>query len=157
MNKYGLTQHDGKALLIGIGNEWRGDDGVGILAARMIREAMIESLTVIEQSGDGAQLMEAWQGAGKVIVIDAMQSGAAPGACRLMNAGQSPLPANILKGSSHTFGLVEAIEISRALGTLPRELFVYGIEGKQFEVGSALSAEAVKAAETLVAEFQKKV
>lgn len=41
--------------------------------------------------------------------------------------------------STHDFGLVEAIELSRALNRFPRELIVYGVEGQDFEAGTDLS------------------
>jgi hydrogenase maturation protease len=53
--------------------------------------------------------------------------------------------------SSHAFGVLEAIELSRALDTLPEEFIVYGIEGSCFEEGAEMS-EKVEAAANLVVE-----
>ncbi len=135
----------GTAVVIGVGNPFRGDDGAGREIARRIGAGGGPTVTVIEEDGDGERLMEAWDGARAVIVIDAMVSGAAPGTIRRFDAAREPLPAAAFPLSTHAFGLVEAVELGRALGNLPASLVVYAIEGKSFDTGAPLS-EAVAAA-----------
>lgn len=134
----------GTAVVIGVGNPFRGDDDAGREVARRIG-AGGPAVTVIEEDGDGERLMEAWDGARAAIVIDAMVSGAAPGTIRRFDAAREPLPAAAFPLSTHAFGLVEAVELGRALGTLPASLVVYAIEGESFDTGAPLS-EAVAAA-----------
>lgn len=134
-------------VVIGVGNPDRGDDGVGpeVLArveARLPRGARPARLA----GDDPAAIMEAWQGAGRAIVVDAMVSGAAPGTVRRMEAAKAPLPADLELVSTHALGAAAAIELARALGRLPASLVVYGVEGEDFAPGAALSravAEAV--------------
>jgi hydrogenase maturation protease len=132
-------------LIIGIGNEYRGDDAAGLIVARRLKERLADSAIVIEQGGDGAALMEAWRGAETVIIIDAVMSGAAPGTIYLFDANAQPLPKDAFRLSTHAFGVAEAIELSRALGEIPRSLVVYGIEGKNFAAGVGISPEVEKA------------
>jgi len=132
-------------LIIGIGNEYRCDDAAGLIVARRLKERLAGSFTVLEQSGDGAALMEAWQGAETVIIIDAVMSGAAPGTIHRFDASAQPLPKDAFRCSTHAFGVAEAIELSRALSELPQSLVVYGIEGKKFAAGVGLSSEVEKA------------
>jgi hydrogenase maturation protease len=141
-----MSQPQSLPLIIGVGNEYRGDDAVGLIVARRLKERLAGSAIVIEQSGDGAALMEAWLGAETVIVIDAMMSGAAPGTVRRLDASARPIPKSYFRCSTHAFGVAEAIELARALGNFPQRLVVYGIEGKNFAAGVGLSAEVVKAA-----------
>ena len=61
-------------LIIGIGNEYRGDDAAGLLAARKLRNYDLKGIEVIENNGDGAELINKWTGRKKVILIDAVQS-----------------------------------------------------------------------------------
>ena len=68
-----------KVLVVGIGSEYRNDDSVGLVVAREIHEKLFPSVTVKEESGEGAALMEAWQGYETVILVDAISSGAKPG------------------------------------------------------------------------------
>ena len=141
-----MSQPHSLPLIIGIGNEYRGDDAVGLIVARRLKERLADSVIVLEQSGDGAALMEAWRGAETVIIIDAVMSGAAPGTIHRFDASAQPLPKGAFRCSTHAFGVAEAIELARALGDLPQRLVVYGIEGKNFAAGVGLSAEVEKAA-----------
>ena len=65
--------------MIGIGNAYRSDDSAGLIAARRVKEQVSEDYSVIEHTSEGAALMELWKGADRVIVMDAVRSGAAPG------------------------------------------------------------------------------
>ncbi|HMB27182.1 MAG TPA: hydrogenase maturation protease [Blastocatellia bacterium] len=147
-----MSQPQSLPLIIGIGNEYRGDDAVGLIVARRLKERLADSAIVIEQSGDGAALMETWKGAERVIVIDAMMSGAAPGTIRRIDASARPIPKSCFRCSTHAFGVAETIELARALGNFPQRLVVYGIEGKNFAAGVGLSAEVEKAAGETVRE-----
>jgi hydrogenase maturation protease len=131
---------------IGIGNEYRGDDAAGLIVARRLKRRLADSFTILEQGGDGSALMEAWRGVETVIIIDAVISGAEPGTIHRLDAKTQPLPKDAFRCSTHAFGVAEAIELSRALGELPRSLIVYGIEGKNFAAGVGLSPEVEKAA-----------
>jgi hydrogenase maturation protease len=145
-----MSQPQSLPLIIGIGNEYRGDDAVGLIVARRLKERLADSAIVIEQSGDGAALIEAWRGAETVIIIDAMLSGAAPGTTRRLDADTRPIPKSYFRCSTHAFGVAEAIELARALGNIPQRLVVYGIEGMNFAASVGLSAEVEKVADETV-------
>jgi hydrogenase maturation protease len=144
-----------KALVIGIGNEYRADDAAGLLAARRLRDVAGKGIAVLEQDGDGTRLMEAWAGAGLVCVVDAVYSSAAPGTVHSFEASASAIPASVFRRSTHAFGLVEAIELSRTLSQLPDRLIVYGIEGRNFEAGGRLSDEVEAALDGVVQNLLK--
>jgi hydrogenase maturation protease len=126
--------------IIGIGNRYRKDDGAGLAAAQELRKLNLPHALVVETTGDGAALMELWKEADAVIVVDAMVSGAAPGAVYRFDANAGSLPACFSGISSHTFGLAEAIELARVLGSLPPKLLVYGIEIQKAGMGTGLTA-----------------
>jgi hydrogenase maturation protease len=136
-----------RRLFLGIGNPMRGDDAAGLLAARALRERGGDGIEVRELEGEPVDLIEAWEGAGLVVVADAVTSGGEPGEVRRIDAGAGPLPAALAGPSTHLLGLSEAIELGRALGRLPDRLVVYGIEGKRFEAGAERSAAVLAAAE----------
>jgi hydrogenase maturation protease len=126
-----------EAIVIGLGNEFRGDDGVGLIAARQIRE---RGFHAVEHEGDLAALMDRWKGADCVILMDAVSSGTAPGTLHRFDASVSALPRELFKSSTHTLDVADAVELSRALGTLPARVFVFGVEAQDFSPGKALSA-----------------
>ena len=140
----------GGTLIIGLGNQYRCDDAVGLVVARHLKEAAPAHVRVLEESGEGTALIELWKGAETVILIDAVHSGAKPGTVRRFDAHGQPIPTRFFHYSTHAFGVAEAIELARVLGQLPPRLFVYGIEGKTFEAGLGLSPEVEKAAQEVV-------
>ncbi len=142
-----------KTLVIGVGNIFRGDDGVGLVVARRVREAAPPGVTVLEQSGEGAALMEAWQGADFVILVDAVLSGAEPGTIHYFEAHQQTIPARFFHYSTHAFSVAEAVEMARVLDSLPPRLLLYGIEGKSFAAGRELSPEAAQSAGIVAAQI----
>lgn len=142
-------------LLIGIGNELRGDDALGRLIAR--RFCGEPGIRVVEENGEGADLIAAWAGAQTVILVDAVESGAPPGTIHRFDAVAAPLPAELFRCSTHAFSVAEAVELARVFEELPARLILYGIEGRNFAVGSALSPEALNALEAAEEEIRREI
>ena len=132
-------------LVIGIGNPDRGDDAVGLAVARRVRDAAPADVTVAELDGDQLKLLDAWDGADEVYVVDAVCSGGRPGATYRFDAS-GPLGTRFAHRGTHTFSLAEVIELARALRRLPTRLAGYGIEAATFTLGAGLSPEAEAAA-----------
>jgi hydrogenase maturation protease len=130
-----------KALVIGIGNEFRGDDAFGLSVAREVEALNLPGVEVVEYHGEGASLMELWNGHQTVMIIDAVQSGVTPGTLYRLDASQGKIPATILTQSSHEFGVAQAIETARVLNTLPPLLILFGAEAGQFELGAGMSEQ----------------
>ena len=139
-----------RRLIIGCGNLDRGDDAAGVLVARRLLALGIKAE---EQSGESFALMDCWQGSESVIVVDAICSDRVPGEVKIWDAVASPLPKAAMQCSTHAFGVYEAVELARALGRLPNQLLIYGIEGKQFAPGSPLIAEVEKAVENVAQQI----
>lgn len=133
-------------MIIGVGNRFRGDDAAGLAVAGRLRGSLLE--------GDPATLLETWKDCDRVVLIDAVSSGAAPGTIHRFEAEKGPLPSTLFRGSTHAFGVPDAIELARALKRLPQSLIVYGIEGKNFEAGEELSPEVVRAIDRLVERIE---
>ncbi|WP_457653546.1 hydrogenase maturation protease [Rhodocaloribacter sp.] len=143
------------ALVIGVGNAMRGDDGAGLAVARALAARVPPGVRVMEASGEGAALMDAWRGAGTVLLVDAARSGAPPGTIHRFDAVKEPMPARFFHYSTHAFSVAEAVELARVLGALPPRLLVYGIEGRTFEAGAALSSEVARAVADVTAEIAR--
>ncbi len=144
-------------VVIGVGNELRGDDGAGLAVARAVRDHVDRvargAIAIRELGGDPAALLDAWHGHDAVIVADAMRSGVAPGTIRRVDIRRDALPCRRGQSSStHGIGLEQTIELARALDRLPPALIVYAIEGARFETGTGLSGE-VEAAVPRLAEM----
>lgn len=144
-------------LIIGIGNQYRRDDAVGLLIAHALKEQKLPHTRICEASGEGAALMEAWRGAEMVILIDAVLSGAPPGTIHELDAHAQPIPSNFFSYSTHAFSVGEAIELARILNYLPPRLLLIGIEGKDFAYGMGLSPEVDEALARVVNSIKVQV
>jgi len=136
--------------IIGLGNELRGDDAVGLLAARRLRQAVGISVEVIETEMAGVDLIELMKGARVVILIDAARSGQNPGIIHRLDASDSPIGVQMCPHSSHALGISDALELARTMGVLPARVIVYGIEAGDTEAGQVLSVSVAKALDEVV-------
>lgn len=132
---------DTRVLIIGVGNPDRGDDVAGLAVARALTSHVPSNVTIRESSGDGAALLSDWQGFDVVILIDATPPAGRAGCIRRFDAGEQPLPANFFTDSTHAFGVAQGVEMARALGMLPPKLIIYGVEGRDFAIGTPMSGE----------------
>jgi hydrogenase maturation protease len=137
--------------VVGVGNAFRGDDAAGLAVIRLLHDTVPDGVRLVECEGEPVSVIDVWDGCDRVVVVDAMQSGAAPGTIRRLVVGEEPLPAELRSGpSTHLLGIGEAIELARTLGRLPKDVIVYAVEGRDFVAGSELSAP-VAAAVAIVA------
>jgi hydrogenase maturation protease len=137
-----------RRLVIGVGNDYRGDDGAGLAVIRRIRDNPPAGTATREGLGDATGLIDAWEAFDEVIIVDAASSGEPPGTVFRFDACEDPIPEGTLRGcSTHAMGVGAVIELARTLNRLPAQLIVYAIEGKDFTIGAPMSPEVLKAAE----------
>jgi hydrogenase maturation protease len=139
--------------IIGLGNELRGDDAVGLLAARQLRQTIGDRAEVIEADLAGVDLIESMKGARVAILIDAARSGKNPGMIHRLDASDSPIGVRMRPHSSHALGISDALELSRSIGVLPAKVIVYGVEAGNTEAGQALSSAVAKALDEVVGQI----
>ncbi len=143
-----------KLLVIGIGAPFRGDDELGLIAAEKLRSTLpAESVDFVSHSDDPARIIGDWAGREQVLVIDALRAGDAPGTLHRIDVVETGLTPQS-RTSSHGNALADAIELSRALETLPKSLVVIGIEPETTELGAAMS-EVCEAALVELVEMAK--
>jgi len=152
-----MTLAPPNVVVIGVGNEYRRDDGAGIAVARRLHERFPSKVTVLEESGEGAALINSWKGATWVLLVDAVRSGVPAGTIHRLDVRAATVPAGFFHYSTHAFSVAEAIELARSLDQLPRNLIVYGIEGGIFDAGTGLSSEVETAVEELVERAAEEV
>jgi hydrogenase maturation protease len=129
-------------LVIGVGNELRGDDAAGIAVARRLRDGLTPGIDVELEQNDSTALIERWRGRDAVVLVDAVASGAKPGAISRLELSSHPLGKRLRgSSSSHAIGLDEAVELARALGQLPSRVVAYVVSGRRFDAGAGLSPE----------------
>ncbi|BBM88251.1 hydrogenase maturation protease [Candidatus Uabimicrobium amorphum] len=140
-------------LIVGIGNSYRGDDGIGPWIVQQLHKIDLPAhIKVKELCGDGAELMEMWRGHSKVIVVDAVQADCDCGELFCIKAHEEQVPGDFFHYSTHAFSVAEAVELSKALQELPAEVNIYGIAGENFAMGGEIS-DAVRETANKVVEL----
>jgi hydrogenase maturation protease len=144
--------------VIGVGNEWRGDDAAGLLVARRLKEDQLPEVEIAESRGTVTAVREAWKDAAGVIVVDAVVSGGCPGAIYRFNAHGAGVPVELSRSpSSHGWGVAEALALGQLFKELPPWLIIYGIEGKNFGPGQEVSQEVEVAIPELVRRIKREI
>jgi hydrogenase maturation protease len=141
-----------RLLVIGVGNAERGDDAAGLAALRGLRARLgsASAVELCEASGEASALLELWRGRAHVLLLDAACAGHKPGTLMRIDARREALPAGRLHGSTHAWGVAEAVELARALDELPQQMTLYLIEARSFHPGHGLSPEVADAVQELV-------
>jgi hydrogenase maturation protease len=144
--------------VIGVGNEWRGDDAAGLLVARRLKADRLPEVEVAECRGTVTAVREAWKDAAGVIVVDAVFSGGRPGAIYRFNAHGGEVPVQLSRSpSSHGWGVAEALALGQLFQELPPFLIIYGIEGKNFGPGQEVSQEVEAAIPEAVLRLRREI
>ena len=129
----------GAPLVIGLGNEHRGDDRVGLDVLAELRRTLRGPARLLEGPGDFTALLDLWSGVDRVIVVDAVSSGAEPGTIHRIVVGAGGIPGAWRITSTHGGSLVEAVGLGVALGQMPGTLVLYGIEVEDLRPVEGLS------------------
>ncbi|WP_432822275.1 hydrogenase maturation protease [Trichloromonas sp.] len=126
--------------IIGIGNPLMGDDGIGIAAVERLRLLELPAgVEVIDGGTGGLTLLALMEGAQRVILVDAVDMGRAPGSIARFGLDDL-LPADPETSFSlHASGALPALQLGRELGLLP-PLSLLGVQPTEIGPGMLLSA-----------------
>lgn len=134
-----------RSLVLGLGNEIAGDDAVGILVARAIREEAQGRADVVESSASGMALIEVLAGYDRAVIVDAIRTGRNPPG----TITEVPLErvGHVVAPSLHHAGLPEMAAVAEKLGlTFPAETRVIAVEVVDpYTIGAPLSEPAADA------------
>jgi hydrogenase maturation protease len=147
-----MTVQAGTVVVFGLGNADRGDDGVGPEVAGRLVGRVLPGVRVVSPA-EPVDLLDDGDTADLVVVVDAVRSGRPPGTLMVRDANREPLPSWTGSGGTHALGLDAAVELLRALGRMPHQLVLVGVEAADFRPGAPLSPavrQAVPAAVGLV-------
>lgn len=132
-------------VVLGIGNELYRDDGVGVVVAReLAARGLPAGVEVIEGRVGGLDLLFEMEGAARVIIVDAVDLGLAPGTVRAFAPHEVDFSRLQAIASLHQVGLADVLELGRLLDLTP-DIQIVGIQPEEVSAGFALTA-AVTAA-----------
>ncbi|MFE1752518.1 hydrogenase maturation protease [Streptomyces anandii] len=141
------------AVVVGVGNVFRRDDGVGpavlaLLEERARARPLPHGTVLRECDGDPARLLGLWENAGLAVVVDAcFPPSAHPGRVHRWCPvpGATPVPTGTRRHSTHGLGLLETIRLAHSLGRKPGRLVVYAVEGAERHLGTGLTPSVARA------------
>jgi len=138
-----------RVVVVGMGSEYRRDDGAGPAVADLVTRAA-GGVTNLGPIADPLDLLGLWDDADLAVVIDAVRTGAEPGTVQVieLNTGSSADPggpAPSTGSSTHGIGLAGVLRLARAIGRAPKRVVVVGIEGGDFGQGEGLTPEVARA------------
>jgi len=143
-------------LVVGVGNDLRGDDAIGLLVARRVKE-LETGARVAVLLGDAADLVELMRGESRVVIVDAVADEGRAGRIHRVDASVGWTGPRQPEGSTHALGVSEALELARTLGCLPPRVTVFGVEGARFAIGDEMSAEVRGAEDEVVVAVMAEV
>jgi hydrogenase maturation protease len=146
-----------RVVIIGVGNPWRRDDGAGWIAADLAGARLGPVAAVIHSDGEPARLLDDWADADLAVVVDAVHTGAAPGWVHRLEAGHVIAERSSPFTGSHALGLIDAMRLGAAVGSLPRRLLIFGIEITDTSAGRGLSAGVARAVQTVALSIEREV
>lgn len=136
------------AVVIGIGNEFRRDDGIGPAVAQRVAAQALPGVCVVTEIAEPTALLDVWTGVARAVVVDAAFAGdAPPGRIRRWTAPDLPAAPTV---SSHALGLAQACALGHSLGRMPGELVVFTVDVADTGQGPGLSAAVAAALPAVV-------
>lgn len=139
-------------IVIGIGNPYRRDDGVGPALAEAIGRQSLQGVSAVVADGEPSQLLDTWAGAPLAIVVDAVLC-APPNPGRIHRtelagpsaaAGAGGIGVPATAASTHGLGIPDAVRLAEALDRMPRRLVVFAVEAADIGFGQGLSAAVAR-------------
>jgi hydrogenase maturation protease len=120
-----------KTLVLGLGAPLRADDGVGVALIETLRAegGFGEGVELVDGGTAGLEIVLLLEGRSRVVVVDAADMGLEPGAWRRFTPDEiAPADGAALGGTLHDAGLLEALALAEALGVLPAEVVIFGVQ-----------------------------
>lgn len=148
--------------IIGCGNSNRSDDGVGVYVVRCLMKSQAmdrnKEVRLFDAGTAGMEVMFQARGSSALIIIDANQCGAEPGA--IFEApgeflANVPEPAFNLHGFRWDHALYAGKKIFKE--EFPQDVSVYLIESENLGLGLELSDSVQKSADLVVAKIEARL
>jgi hydrogenase maturation protease len=143
-----------RVVVIGVGNPYRRDDGLGPAVVSLLRDRGLPGIEVAESDGEPSRLIELWTGASLAVVVDAILTRPAhPGRVHRLSAYHPVVSAGATAASSHGVSLGEAVDLARALDRMPERLLLLAVEAEDVGFGLGLSQPVADAVVSVADEI----
>lgn len=145
-----------KVLILGVGNVLLKDEGIGVhVIETMAQMQMPENVTLVNGGVSGIDLLDVIGESDRLIIVDAMDAGEAPGSIFRFNADEVKMMLDEHKTSLHQVDLFDTLKIADFLDRCP-ETVIIGIQPEEIMWGleptSTLSGLIPKIIDLVISE-----
>ncbi|MBJ6727848.1 HyaD/HybD family hydrogenase maturation endopeptidase [Geomesophilobacter sediminis] len=139
-----------KILVLGIGNLVMSDDGVGVRVVQHLQQTcrFPDEVTLLDGGTLGLDLLPQIGAAEKLLVVDAVETGAAPGTLVRLYGEEIPLALET-KVSPHQMGLKDLLTVASLVGEAPEEMVLLGVQPESIEMSMELTPAVAAQVEPL--------
>lgn len=124
-------------LVIGIGNDFRGDDKIGLDLVRGLPDERAQKK--ILSDGNVTDLLSLISPDKEIVLVDCVVSGNPPGKVVMHDLNKNQFVVGSKSSTTHGFGLAEFISLVKLMNLRPKKFILIGIEGINFKIGSGYS------------------
>ncbi len=145
-------------LVLGLGSLLQGDDGLGPAALQRLGERyeIDADVELVEGGTAGLAFLPRLETAARVLVLDAVRGGTAPGTAIVLRGDEVPRRLAV-RLSPHQIDFSEVLALAELRGRRPAELVVLGIEPERIETGAELSPCVAASLDALVEEARARL
>jgi hydrogenase maturation protease len=137
--------------VIGVGNLLLQDEGVGVHVVQELRKRTLPpEVEVLDGGVAGIGLLDFLPGVAKVLIIDAADMQLEPGTVVRFRRDEVQDMGGRLRFSTHDVGLLEVLELARAVHPGLQEVVILGIQPKEISWGTDLTPEVEAAVPKVV-------
>ena len=129
-----------RTLVLGLGNVLLGDEGIGVWVAEALKRQFEfpANVAVVDGGTLGLDLLPRLDGVERLLVIDAVKLGLAPGAIARLEGNEVPAVLDV-KISPHQVGLQDLLAAARLTGREPPHVVLWGMEPERLDPGTGFS------------------
>jgi hydrogenase maturation protease len=145
--------------LIGLGNEWTGDDAAGLRVAQSLLPMKSTQFDVQVLGVPEFHMFDGLDEDDLLIVVDACLGGGEVGSISELTLDElsNQHPDGLIRhGSSHGLGLQHWLSMKKELDGITCPILIYAIEMGQIEMGAPLSEEVEASVDKLVKQIKEK-
>lgn len=137
-----------RIVVLGIGNVLWADEGFGVRAVEALQAgwSFAPQVELVDGGTQGLYLLPLVQGATRLLILDAIDYGLAPGTLKLVENDQVPRFLGAKKMSLHQTGFQEVLMLAQMTDAYPQEVLLIGCQPEELEDYGGSLREGTKAA-----------
>ena len=129
-----------RIVVVGVGNLLLKDEGVGIHVVQHLQEMDLPPDIELIDGGTAPDLIAYIKAGDKLIIVDAAKAGGEPGTVYRFLPEELATETSTL-ASAHELGVESNLRLMSLMGNEPREIVIIGVEPKEIDWGTELTAE----------------